>query len=66
MFYFFLTVWVHNRINKEKIGEVSIKLQFNQDESWTRALKYTLINLKWILAFCCSKVPARASVGGSA
>ncbi|KAJ3054408.1 autophagy protein 6 [Rhizophlyctis rosea] len=53
------------RINKEKIGEVSIKLQFNQDESWTRALKYTLINLKWILAFCCSKVPARASVGGS-
>ncbi|ORY07460.1 APG6-domain-containing protein [Basidiobolus meristosporus CBS 931.73] len=42
------------RINKDKIGEASIKLQFNQDEVWTRALKYTLTNAKWILAFACS------------
>ncbi|KAK9765277.1 Vacuolar protein sorting-associated protein atg6 [Basidiobolus ranarum] len=42
------------RINKDKIGEASIKLQFNQDEIWTRALKYTLTNAKWILAFACS------------
>ncbi|CAG8584744.1 8705_t:CDS:2, partial [Acaulospora morrowiae] len=32
------------RINKDKIGDASIKLQFNQDETWTKALKYTLTN----------------------
>ncbi|KAF7729025.1 autophagy protein 6 [Apophysomyces ossiformis] len=39
------------RINKDKIGELSIRLQFNQDELWTKALKYMLTNMKWILAF---------------
>lgn len=42
-----------SRINKDKIGEVSIKNQFGQDELWTKALKYMLTNLKWLLAFCC-------------
>ncbi|KAG2186728.1 hypothetical protein INT44_002954, partial [Umbelopsis vinacea] len=39
------------RINKDKIGDTSIRLQFNQDELWTRALKYMLTNMKWILIF---------------
>ncbi|KAI9019039.1 autophagy protein Apg6-domain-containing protein [Hyaloraphidium curvatum] len=39
------------RIAKDKIGDASIRLQFNQDETWTRALKYLLIDVKWILAF---------------
>ncbi|CEP18604.1 hypothetical protein [Parasitella parasitica] len=39
------------RINKDKIGDLSIRIQFNQDESWTKALKYMLINMKWILVF---------------
>ncbi|KAI8919945.1 autophagy protein Apg6-domain-containing protein [Powellomyces hirtus] len=43
------------RISKDKIGETSIKMQFNQDEAWTKALKYMLIDLKWILAFCCTR-----------
>ncbi|KAF9352309.1 autophagy protein 6 [Mortierella sp. NVP85] len=34
------------KINKDRIGDASIKLQFNQDETWTRALKYTLTNTK--------------------
>ncbi|KAL1921434.1 uncharacterized protein VTP21DRAFT_11150 [Calcarisporiella thermophila] len=42
------------RINKDKIGDVSIRLQFNHDEIWTKALKYTLTNAKWILAFVSS------------
>ncbi|KAG0170172.1 autophagy protein 6 [Apophysomyces sp. BC1034] len=46
------------RINKDKIGELSIRLQFNQDELWTKALKYMLTNMKWILAFA-----SRANVG---
>lgn len=39
------------RINKDKIGDVSVKLQFSSDETWTKALKYTLINLKWLIGF---------------
>lgn len=39
------------RINKDKIGELSIRVQFNQDELWTKALKYMLTNMKWILVF---------------
>lgn len=42
------------KINKDRIGDASIKLQFNQDETWTRALKYTLTNTKWILAYASS------------
>ncbi|KAI8850610.1 Atg6/Beclin [Chytridium lagenaria] len=41
------------RMTKDKIGDTTIRFQFNQDEQWTKALKYTLINLKWLLAFCC-------------
>lgn len=39
------------RINRDKIGELSIRIQFNQDELWTKALKYMLTNMKWILVF---------------
>jgi beclin 1 len=39
------------RISKDKIGDLSIRLQFNQDELWTKALRYMLINMKWILVF---------------
>jgi beclin 1 len=38
-------------IDKDKIGDVSIKLGgFNQDESWTKACKATLICCKFLLA----------------
>ncbi|KAI9354105.1 autophagy protein Apg6-domain-containing protein [Zopfochytrium polystomum] len=39
------------RINKDKIGDASIRVQFGQDDQWTKALKYTLIDTKWLLAF---------------
>lgn len=32
----------------------SIKLQFNSEDSWTKALRYMLTNLKWGLAFVSS------------
>ncbi|KAJ3336996.1 Beclin-1 [Gonapodya sp. JEL0774] len=35
------------RISKDKIGDTPIRLQFN-DEQWTKALKYVLIDIKWI------------------
>jgi len=37
------------RINGDKIGDFSIK--YNPDANWTRALKYTLVNLKWLMAW---------------
>ncbi|KAI8149259.1 autophagy protein Apg6-domain-containing protein [Fennellomyces sp. T-0311] len=39
------------RIHNDKIGDLSIRMQFNQDELWTRALKYMLTNMKWVLVF---------------
>eukprot|EP01137_Pigoraptor_chileana_P015987 Opistho-2@72434 len=41
------------QIVKDKIGDLTIKLQFNNDETWTKALKYMLTNLKWCLAWVC-------------
>ncbi|RUS29969.1 autophagy protein Apg6-domain-containing protein [Jimgerdemannia flammicorona] len=41
------------KINKDKIGDVTIRLTLNQDE-WTKALKFTLTNTKWILIFASS------------
>ncbi|KAF8639561.1 hypothetical protein AX17_001463 [Amanita inopinata Kibby_2008] len=35
-----------HQVSKDKIGDVSIKLQFNQEESWTRALRHVLLALK--------------------
>ena len=37
------------RIVKDKIGEASVKLQFSQEEAWTRALRHVLLALKIIL-----------------
>lgn len=37
-------------IKKDRIGDTSIKLGFNQDENWTRACKYTLTCCKFLLA----------------
>jgi beclin 1 len=57
------------RIDDDKIGTadgmLSIRLQFNQDELWTRALKYMLTDLKWLLAWH-TQVTAAAAVGTAA
>jgi len=36
----------------DKIKGISIKKnQYNNDEAWTRSLKYLLTNMKWLLAW---------------
>ncbi|KAF8222927.1 APG6-domain-containing protein [Tricholoma matsutake] len=35
-----------HQISKDKIGDVSVKLQFNQEEAWTRSLRHVLLALK--------------------
>jgi len=42
------------KIEKDKIGEMSIKIQFNDEETWTKALKYMLTNLKFLVLLCTS------------
>lgn len=38
-------------IDKDKVGGVSIKTHFSNDVIWTKALKHTLIDLKWVLGW---------------
>ena len=37
------------RIENDKVEAYSITQSFNKPENWTKALKYTLCNLKWAL-----------------
>jgi beclin len=43
-----------SRIVKDKIGDSSVKLQFNQEEVWTRALRHVLLALKILLKWTTS------------
>jgi Apg6 BARA domain len=47
-------------IDKDRIGEGSIRSQFNNEEAWTKALKCTLTNLKYIVAFVTLDHASRA------
>lgn len=38
-------------IDGDRVGGFSIRLQLNQDERWTKALKHLLIDLKWMLEY---------------
>ncbi|KAJ7593920.1 APG6-domain-containing protein [Mycena floridula] len=40
-----------HQIVKDKIGDVSVKLQFNQEEAWTRSLRHVLLALKICLKY---------------
>ncbi|KAM0789553.1 hypothetical protein ACM66B_000364 [Microbotryomycetes sp. NB124-2] len=44
---------LQHKIVKDKIGDVSIKLQFGSDEAWTRALRHVLYDLKLLLGRAC-------------
>lgn len=40
---------MHYPIEGDKVGGVSVKMTFNKDTRWTKALKYLLTNLKLCL-----------------
>ena len=42
----------------------SIKLQFNSEDLWTKALRYMLTNLKWGLAFVSMQYTSKDQVDG--
>jgi len=37
------------KIDGDKVGGFSVRQQFNQDEKWTKALKFMLTDLKWLI-----------------
>jgi len=43
-----------HQVIKDKIGDSSVKLQFNQEEAWTRALRHVLLALKILLKWTTS------------
>merc|ERR1711862_664238 len=43
------------KIEGDKVGAFSVRVQFSQDERWTKALKFMLTDLKWIIAFVESR-----------
>jgi len=43
-----------HQVVKDKIGDSSVKLQFNQEEIWTRALRHVLLALKILLKWTTS------------
>ncbi|KAJ2707459.1 Vacuolar protein sorting-associated protein atg6 [Coemansia spiralis] len=45
------------RIDQDRVGGVSIKPQFGQDDVWTRACRNTLLDARWALAFASSYTP---------
>lgn len=54
-------------IKRDKIGDASIKLGFNQnDETWTRACKYTLTCCKFLLAHASNVASATSSNSAAA
>ena len=42
----------------------SIKLQFNSEDLWTKALRYMLTNLKWGLAFVSMQYTSKDQTDG--
>ena len=54
------------RMDKGKIEDpssgnsYSVKIQFNSEEQWTKALKFMLTNLKWGLAWVSSQFAHKA------
>lgn len=40
-----------HRILRDKVGDLSIKITMNSEATWTKALKFMLTNLKWLLAW---------------
>ncbi|KAK2758700.1 autophagy protein 6 [Arachnomyces sp. PD_36] len=53
-------------IKRDKIGDASIKLGFNQsDETWTRACKYTLTCCKFLLAHASNVASSSGSSNAS-
>ncbi|KAI5890536.1 APG6-domain-containing protein [Schizophyllum commune H4-8] len=45
-----------HEIVKDKIGDVSVKLQFNQEEAWTRSLRHVLLALKICLKWATNGI----------
>lgn len=51
-------------IEGDRVAGLTIRLMFNKDKAWTRALKHMLVDLKWVLKHALALMQARG--GGAA
>ena len=54
-------------IDQDKVANMTIRLQFNSDSKWTKALKYMLTNLKYCMKWAIThqKLDRNASAARS-
>ena len=56
-------------IDQDKVANLTVRLQFNSDSKWTKALKFMLTNLKYCLNWVIRKQlhtqPLSASASGA-
>merc|ERR1719188_292739 len=54
------------KIEGDKVGGFSARVLFNPPERWTKALKYMLADLKWLIAFEARESEGRGASGARA
>ena len=56
-------------IDQDKVANLTVRLQFNSDSKWTKALKFMLTNLKyclnWVIRHQLHTQPLSASATGA-
>ena len=53
-------------IEQDKVANLTVRLQFNNDSKWTKALKFMLTNLKYCLNWVIRQQLHTQSLSGSA
>jgi len=53
-------------IEGDRVGGLTVKLMFNKDARWSRALKYLLTDLKWCLSWVVARQDGRTAASASA
>ena len=48
-------------VEGDRVGGLTVKLMFNKDARWSRALKYLLTDLKWCLSWVVARQDGRAA-----
>ena len=48
-------------VEGDRVGGLTVKLMFNKDARWSRALKYLLTDLKWCLSWVVARQDGRGA-----
>ncbi len=51
-------------VEGDRVGGLTVKLMFNKDARWSRALKYLLTDLKWCLSWAVARLDGQRPAPG--